>query len=103
MRLHRVGSGRLRRVETANIVGMLQGADPALRDEAVIYTAHYDHLGTGEPDETGDSIYNGAYDNASGVALLLEIAGAFAHEATPRPARSILFVATTAEESAQSA
>ncbi|MFW6078397.1 MAG: M28 family peptidase, partial [Gemmatimonadota bacterium] len=87
----------VRRLETANVVGMLPGADSARRDEAVVFTAHYDHLGIGAPDERGDSIYNGAYDNASGVALLLELAEAFTRAPSP-PARSVLFLATTAEE-----
>ncbi|MFW6202002.1 MAG: M28 family peptidase [Gemmatimonadota bacterium] len=89
--------GTVRRLETANVVGMVPGTDPARRDEAVVFTAHYDHLGIGEPDQRGDSIYNGAYDNASGVALLIEMAEAFAR-APSGPARSVLFIATTAEE-----
>jgi Zn-dependent M28 family amino/carboxypeptidase len=88
--------GRTRRIDTSNVAGLLPGSHPNRRNEVVIYTAHYDHLGIGTPVD-GDSIYNGAYDNASGVAVLLEVAGAFAR--APRaPDRSILFLATTAEE-----
>jgi Zn-dependent M28 family amino/carboxypeptidase len=66
-------------------------------DEYVIYTAHWDHLGIGKPDEKGDSIYNGALDNASGTAGLLEIARAF-KALQPKPERTIVFLAVTAEE-----
>ena len=88
--------GTLRAVTAHNVIGILPGAAAGLRDETLIYTAHHDHLGIG-PAIAGDSIYNGAYDNASGVALLLAVGEAFAR-LQPRPARSILFVATTAEE-----
>ncbi|MFO7894468.1 MAG: M28 family peptidase [Longimicrobiales bacterium] len=87
-------NSRSRRVPARNVVGYLPGADAT--DEVVVFTAHYDHLGIG-PAVDGDSIYNGAYDNASGVSLLLEVADAFsALEEAPR--RGALFVATTAEE-----
>jgi len=82
-----------------NIVGLLPGSDPKLKDEYVVYVSHLDHLGIGRPTETAprDSIYNGAHDNASGVAINLEAARLFA--SLPRkPRRSILFVAVTAEE-----
>lgn len=79
-----------------NVIGLLRGADPALRDEYVVYTAHLDHLGISTPVH-GDSINNGAYDNASGVALMLEVARAFA-TLRPRPRRSILFIAVCGEE-----
>ncbi len=83
-----------REVETANVVGMVRGA--ARPDEFITVTAHYDHFGVGEAID-GDSIYNGAYDNASGTALLMEMARAAAGlEAAPE--RSILFIATAAEE-----
>jgi len=72
------------------------GSDPMQRDEYVIYTAHWDHLGIG-PEVNGDRIYHGAADNASGVAGLLELADAFAH-AQPPPKRSVLFLSVTAEE-----
>jgi hypothetical protein len=84
------------RVESANVVGMLRGSDPALRDEFVVLTAHLDHLGIGVPVD-GDSIHNGAYDNATGCGAMIEIARALA--AIPdRPRRSLLFVAVTGEE-----
>ena len=74
----------------------LEGSDPALKNEYVVYTAHWDHLGR-DPKLQGDQIFNGALDNASGTAALLEIAEAFTKLATP-PKRSILFLAVTAEE-----
>jgi Zn-dependent M28 family amino/carboxypeptidase len=81
---------------TANVIGRLPGSDPELRGTAVLYTAHYDHLGIGRPVE-GDSIYNGARDNALGTSTMLAIARAFA--ALPeRPSRSVLFAAVGAEE-----
>jgi len=88
----------LTQVRTANVLGILPGSDPKLRGEVVLYSAHHDHLGVGEPDATGDRIYNGAIDNAAGCAQLLAIAKAFA--ALPqRPKRSILFAFVAAEES----
>lgn len=87
---------RQRRLHTANVVGMVPGRTLEGRAESVVYTAHYDHLGVGAP-VGGDSIYNGAYDNASGVAALLEIAEAFTR-LEPGPERTIIFVATAAEE-----
>ena len=78
-----------------NLLGKITGTKHP--DEVVIYTAHWDHLGIGHPDITGDSIYNGAIDNASGVAGLLETARAFKSLKTP-PERSIIFLAVTAEE-----
>jgi hypothetical protein len=81
----------------ANVVAMLPGTDPVLRETFVVLTAHYDHVGIGPADEAGDSIYNGADDNASGTAALLEIAEAFT--ALPeRPLRSVLFLAVSGEE-----
>src|SRR5438067_6243182 len=81
---------------SANVVGKVQGTDPKLRDEVVMYTAHWDHLGRRDPAPgTNDGIYNGALDNASGCASILAIARA-ATEAAPR--RSMLFVFVTAEE-----
>ena len=79
-----------------NVVGRLPGADPAVRNEYVALTAHLDHLGVGEP-QAGDSIYNGAMDNASGIATLLEAATTLGRREA-RPRRPILFVAVTAEE-----
>jgi Zn-dependent M28 family amino/carboxypeptidase len=90
-------TNRLSRVQTANVAGLLRGSDPALAGEVVVFTAHHDHLGIGEPDASGDRIYNGALDNASGCAQLLAIARAFA--ALPeRPRRSILMLFVAAEE-----
>jgi Zn-dependent M28 family amino/carboxypeptidase len=86
----------IRTIDSKNVVGKLEGADPTRRDEYVIYTAHWDHLGIG-PAVNGDNIYHGALDNASGVAGLVELADAFAH-AQPPPRRSILFLSVTAEE-----
>ncbi|HLZ93510.1 MAG TPA: M28 family metallopeptidase [Candidatus Acidoferrum sp.] len=83
-------------VESANIIGKLPGNDPALKNEYVVISAHVDHIGIGEP-LNGDRIYNGAMDNASGVAVLLDLAAKFnAHSEQLR--RSILFVIVTAEE-----
>jgi len=76
---------------------VLRGSDPKLRNEHVVYSAHLDHMGIGAPVD-GDSIYNGARDNASGIAALLEIARSFMRLPQP-PRRSIMFVAVTGEES----
>ena len=86
----------LREINSNNVIGKLEGSDPALKNEYVIYTAHWDHLGR-DPKLKDDQIFNGALDNASGTAALLEIAEAFTKLATP-PKRSILFLAVTAEE-----
>jgi Zn-dependent M28 family amino/carboxypeptidase len=86
----------VRRVQSRNVLGRLEGSDPVLKDEYVVYTAHWDHLGRDESLK-GDSIYNGAADNASGVAALLEIARGFT-QIQPPPKRSILFLFVTAEE-----
>jgi len=83
-------------MDTRNVVARLPGSDPQLKDEAVLYTAHHDHLGIGTP-VNGDAIYNGAVDNATGCGILLETARAFARF-EPRPKRSILFAAVGAEE-----
>jgi Zn-dependent M28 family amino/carboxypeptidase len=79
-----------------NVIGMLEGNDPKKKDEVIIYSAHHDHLGIGNP-VNGDSIYNGAIDNGSGTALLLEMARAFT-ESSKRPPRSVVFLAVTGEE-----
>jgi Zn-dependent M28 family amino/carboxypeptidase len=84
-------------LESANVVGKITGSDVVLKNEAVVYTAHWDHLGVADPVD-GDTIYNGALDNASGTALLLELARAF-KRVTPAPKRTIIFAAVTAEES----
>ena len=86
----------LRTVDSRNVVAMLEGSDPALKNEYVIYTAHWDHFGIGEKVK-GDSIYNGASDNATGTAGLLAMAKAFAAAKTA-PKRSILFLSVTSEE-----
>ena len=86
----------MRTIDSRNVIGKLEGSDPKLKDEYVVYTAHWDHLGIGAP-VNGDKIYNGALDNASGVAQVLEIARAFT-QANPQPKRSILFLMVTAEE-----
>ena len=86
----------LRTIDSRNVVAKLEGSDPKLKDEYIVYTAHWDHLGIG-PAVDGDTIYNGAKDNAVGTAGLLEIAHAFTQLQTP-PKRSILFVSVTAEE-----
>jgi hypothetical protein len=87
---------KVHRFNGSNVVAIVPGSDPVLKDEAVLYTAHWDHLGI-VPEKTGDNIYNGSRDNATGCASLLEIARAFAN-APVRPARSILLVADAAEE-----
>ena len=85
------------RVRTANVAGLLPGSDPALKDQVVIYSAHHDHFGIGDPDKSGDKIYNGAEDNAAGCAQVLAIARAMA--ALPeRPRRSVLFLFVAGEE-----
>jgi Zn-dependent M28 family amino/carboxypeptidase len=86
----------IRNINSKNIVGKVEGSDPNLRDEYVLYTAHWDHLGIG-PEVNGDKIYHGAVDNASGVAGMVELANAFGHMQPP-PRRSILFLSVTAEE-----
>jgi Zn-dependent M28 family amino/carboxypeptidase len=86
----------MRTLDSRNVLGKLEGSDPKLRDEYVIYTAHWDHLGIGAPVK-GDKIYNGALDNASGVSQLLELARGFT-QVEPKPKRSILFLMVTAEE-----
>ena len=88
---------RHRAMTCANVAAMLPGSDPVLKNEYVVFTAHLDHLGVGEPVD-GDAIYNGAYDNASGVAALMEVARAFSDLPEPPP-RSMVFVAVTGEES----
>ena len=88
---------KVSRVRTANVAGVLPGSDPKLKDEVVIYSAHHDHFGIGDPDTTGDNIYNGAEDNAAGCAQVLAIARAMA--ALPeRPRRSVLMLFVAGEE-----
>ncbi len=86
----------LRTIDSQNVVARLEGRDARMKDDYVVYSAHWDHLGVGAPVK-GDTIYNGALDNASGVATVLEIARAFT-QVQPQPKRSILFLMVTAEE-----
>lgn len=83
-------------ITSPNVLGILRGSDPELADEYVVYSAHLDHVGTGVPVD-GDTIYNGMYDNAMGVSLLIEAARAFKAMPEP-PRRSIVFIALTGEE-----
>jgi Zn-dependent M28 family amino/carboxypeptidase len=87
---------KLRTITSRNVVAKLEGSDPVLKDEYVVYTAHWDHFGVGEP-VNGDRIYHGARDNAAGVAAMLEVARAFT-KVQLKPKRSILFTMVTAEE-----
>jgi Zn-dependent M28 family amino/carboxypeptidase len=88
----------VREKETANVLAVLPGSDPKLKDEYVVFMAHHDHIGiAAERDERGDNIYNGAIDNASGTAAILAIASAI-KESGSRPRRSLLFAAVGAEE-----
>jgi Zn-dependent M28 family amino/carboxypeptidase len=86
----------MRQIESPNVVALLEGTDPELKDEVVIITTHYDHLGV-DPSLEGNNIFNGALDNASGTAGMLELARVMAAD-TVQPKRSILFAAVTAEE-----
>ncbi len=87
---------KTRQVQSHNVIARLEGSDQALKNQYVVYTAHWDHLGI-DPNLKGDQIYNGAADNASGVAAVLEIARAFT-QIKPAPKRSLLFLFVTAEE-----
>lgn len=90
-------TNHLARAQTANVGGLLPGSDPKLGAEVLVYSAHHDHFGIGEPDASGDRIYHGAVDNASGCAQVLAIARAFA--ALPeRPRRSVLMLLVAGEE-----
>jgi len=89
-------NNRIRKIDSRNVVGMLPGSDPVLKNEYVIYTAHWDHFGIG-PEINGDKIYNGALDNATGIAGMIELARAFV-KLPAAPKRSLLFLAVTAEE-----
>ncbi len=87
----------IQRVQSANVLGLILGSDTELKDEVVIYTAHHDHLGISTPNEDGDAIYNGAFDNATGVAQVMAIAKAI--KALPEaPRRSVLIALVGAEE-----
>ena len=87
---------KIRKIESRNVVAMVEGSDEKLKSEAVVFTAHWDHLGIG-PAVNGDSIYNGAVDNATGCAMLIEMARTWA-SLPQKPKRSAIFVAVTAEE-----
>ena len=92
-------NSEVKRVEAPNVAAILPGSDPKLREEYVVFTAHWDHFGVGAPDKSGDNIYNGALDNATGVAAVLEIARVLSSlPPAQRPRRSVLFLITTAEE-----
>ena len=99
MRFHANVASTIRPFETANVVAKLEGSDAKLKEEAVLYSAHHDHIGIGTPDDDDptDTIYNGAIDNASGTATILEVARVWS-ETQPRPKRSILFAFVAAEE-----
>ena len=88
---------KVRPIESANVVAIVEGSDPKLKGEAVVFSAHWDHLGVGDP-VNGDRIYNGAVDNASGVGMVIEMARAWA-QLRHKPRRSAIFIAVTAEES----
>jgi Zn-dependent M28 family amino/carboxypeptidase len=90
-------TNKISRVQSANVAGLLPGSDPKLADQVVVFSAHHDHFGIGEPDATGDRIYHGAVDNASGCAQILAMARAFV--ALPeKPRRSLLFLFVAGEE-----
>jgi Zn-dependent M28 family amino/carboxypeptidase len=97
VRFHGRMQSKIRDIETRNVVAKIEGSDPVLKNEAVVFSAHWDHLGIGDP-VNGDSIYNGAADNATGVAMILEMARAWAG-LPEKPRRSAIFLAVTAEES----
>lgn len=88
---NRIGTG-----SSSNVAGMIEGSDPRLKGEIVVLSGHLDHEGVGAA-QNGDTIYNGAMDNASGIATMLEVAHAFKHDGI-RPKRSVMFLAVTAEE-----
>jgi Zn-dependent M28 family amino/carboxypeptidase len=87
---------KIRPFQSQNVIALLPGSDPKLKSQAIMYSAHYDHLGI-RPDVEGDNIYNGANDNATGCAILLEIARSYS-QVTQKPRRSVIFASVTAEE-----
>ncbi len=96
LRFHIRAPATIREIQTRNVIGKVEGSDPQLKSEAVLFSAHWDHFGVGEPIH-GDAIYNGAQDNATGCGILLELARAWA--ALPqKPRRSALFLSVSAEE-----
>jgi len=97
IRIRGVMPTKVRQIQAANVAAIVPGSDPALSKEAVVFSAHWDHLGIGDP-VNGDKIYNGAVDNASGCGVLIEIARAWA-ALRNRPKRTAIFIAVTAEES----
>jgi Zn-dependent M28 family amino/carboxypeptidase len=97
VRLTGTVASALRPFDTRNVIARLDGSDPKFRDEAILYSAHHDHLGIGTPDKDGDNIYNGAIDNASGTSLLIEMARVWS-TANASPKRSIIFNSVAAEE-----
>ena len=84
-------------VTAPNVVGILEGSDPRLREEHVVFSGHMDHVGIGAPDENGDSIFNGADDDASGTVAVMEVAEAMASLGTA-PRRSMIFLLVSGEE-----
>lgn len=94
--LNSVIKSDIKRLQTNNIIGKIEGSDPSLKNQYVVFSAHYDHFGIGRP-INGDSIYNGAMDNASGTALMLNLAETFS-SLKIKPKRSLLFAAVGAEE-----
>jgi Zn-dependent M28 family amino/carboxypeptidase len=96
LRFHVEATSKVREIATRNVIAKVEGSDPRLKDEAVIFSAHWDHLGIGEP-QNGDRIYNGAVDNATGCGILLELARAWA-SLPEKPRRSALFLSVSAEE-----
>ncbi len=87
----------LQSVNAPNVVGILEGSDPQLKNEYLVFSAHMDHVGVGRPDARGDSIYNGADDDASGTTGVIELAKAFS-QLWPRPKRSLIFLTVSGEE-----
>lgn len=91
------GGGIIEDLDSPNVVGIIEGSDPVLRDEVVVLSAHLDHVGVSEPRDGGDDhIHNGALDNAMGISTMLEVANRFRSEGAPR--RTVVFLAVTAEE-----
>lgn len=88
----------IRRIETKNVIGMLEGSDPTLKEQVLVFSAHYDHLGKNESLPGPDKIYNGAWDNGLGTSCIINLSEAFV-KLEPRPKRSLLFLACAAEES----
>lgn len=95
--LHLTQKVRTGQISAPNVVGILEGSDPVLKDEYVVFSAHMDHVGFGTPDAQGDSIYNGADDNGSGTVAIMQVAKAMA-AMDPAPRRSVIFLAVSGEE-----